>query len=206
MEKLKAEIELLRDAEKQETLKTAETQAENIIKEAKEKAEEIRRRKIKQLEESLNEQMESKLQAAKLIANRMVLKARSELFDKAIELSKQQLQNLSEEPRYKEALKELIIEASSKLKGKELEILVNSKDANYLMSNVKILEAKASEVKKSPVRLSLSQDSISCLGGAIVKTKDGKQIYNNTLDARLSRVKKEKALEITNLLFEGTEP
>ena len=35
----------------------------------------------------------------------------------------------------------------------------------------------------------LSSDTIDCLGGVEVRTKDGSMTYNNTIDSRIERMK-----------------
>lgn len=205
MQELKSQIEILRDAEIEEILKAAKTQAEDIIKEAKNQAQRIKQQKMKQLTESLQEEEDVKLQTMRLTSKGEVLKVKSELLDEAIAYSRQILQDLNKKPRYKDALRALITEAAVKLKGNELEILVNANDAVYVKDTIKKLEKIVSEAKKAKVRLFVMEESLDCLGGTIVRTKDGAQIFSNTLDARLSKVRIEMAGRIANLLFEGAE-
>ncbi|MFQ5572927.1 MAG: V-type ATP synthase subunit E [Nitrosopumilaceae archaeon] len=96
------------------------------------------------------------------------------VFDKAIE--KIEATNRNED--YSKLITTLLNEATEALGTTEVMIYTNSKDQEV----VKQLLSKYSGAE-------LSSDTIDCLGGVEVKSKDGSMTFNNTIDARIDRMK-----------------
>jgi vacuolar-type H+-ATPase subunit E/Vma4 len=92
-----------------------------------------------------------------------------------------------------------------KLNGTEFEILTNLRDKRFIAKNLKELENEIMMLKGKPVKLRASEETLSTLGGAVVRTKDKRQIFNNTLEARMTEVKQEAGSKILDILFEGAE-
>jgi vacuolar-type H+-ATPase subunit E/Vma4 len=44
---------------------------------------------------------------------------------------------------------------------------------------------------------------LQSVGGVVVKSSSGGQIFNNTLEARLAKAKREADFKISEILFEG---
>jgi V/A-type H+-transporting ATPase subunit E len=97
-----------------------------------------------------------------------------EVFDKAIEKIK--ATNRNED--YSKLITTLLNEATEALGTTEVMVYTNSKDQEV----VKKLLSKYSGSE-------LSSDTIDCLGGVEIKSKDGSMSFNNTIDARIERMK-----------------
>ena len=97
-----------------------------------------------------------------------------EVFDKAIEKIK--ATNRNED--YSKLITTLLNEATEALDTTEVMVYTNSKDQEV----VKKLLSKYSGSE-------LSSDTIDCLGGVEIKSKDGSMSFNNTIDARIERMK-----------------
>ena len=96
------------------------------------------------------------------------------VIDKAIE----KLRGLVRNKDYTKLMTQLIDEAIKSLGTTDVVITTNSKDKDLVKSILKKFDGAT-----------LSSDTIECLGGIIVKSKDGSMNFDNTIDARLERLK-----------------
>ena len=96
------------------------------------------------------------------------------VFDKAIE----KIEATSRNENYSKLITTLLDESTEALGTTEVTVYTNSKDQDV----VKPLLSKYSGSE-------LSSETIDCLGGVEVKSKDGSMTFTNTIDARLERMK-----------------
>ncbi len=96
------------------------------------------------------------------------------VFDKAIE----KIEATSRNENYSKLITTLLDESTEALGTTEVTVYTNSKDQDV----VKPLLSKYSGSE-------LSSETIDCLGGVEVKSKDGSMSFNNTIDSRLERMK-----------------
>ena len=101
-------------------------------------------------------------------------KAVDNVFTKAIE----QISNTNHNDDYSKLIMTLLDESTKILGTTKVVIYTNSKDKNVVQS----LLSKYPGAELSP-------ESITCLGGITVKSKDGAMKFDNTLDARIQRMK-----------------
>jgi len=101
-------------------------------------------------------------------------KAVDDVFTKAIE----QISNTNRNDDYSKLMTTLLDEATAILGTTKVVISTNSKDKNIVQS----LLSKYSGAELSP-------ESITCMGGITVKSKDGGMKFDNTIDARIQRMK-----------------
>jgi len=95
------------------------------------------------------------------------------VIDKAIEKLRESLQK-----GYTNLMTQLINEAITSLGTKDVVITTNARDSSLVKSILKKFKGAT-----------LSSDTIECLGGIFVKSKDGSMNFDNTIDARLERLK-----------------
>lgn len=98
----------------------------------------------------------------------------SKVFSDAID----QIKNASRDETYSKMISKLIEESTNVLDTTNVTVFTNSKDKEVVKSVI----AKFSGAE-------LSNDAIECLGGIRVKSKDGSMTFDNTIDARLERMK-----------------
>jgi len=96
------------------------------------------------------------------------------VFEKAIE----KISSSTNNENYSKLIESLIEESTNALGTSDVIIFTNSKDKEVVQG----LLSKFSGAE-------LSSDSIDCLGGVEVKSKDGSMTFNNTIDARIERMK-----------------
>ena len=96
------------------------------------------------------------------------------VFSKALD----EIANTDRSGDYSNLIKTLLDEATQILGTSEIIVFTNNKDKDVVQSMLS--QFTGSE---------LSSDTIECLGGIIVKSKDGAMSFDNTLDARIERLK-----------------
>ena len=179
-------------------------EAQNIIKEAEEKAQEERERTGKQREAKLQEEKrkmleEAEEEAARIVAQasikarRQLSSAKSDVITKIIGKIKQELFEFSSDENY---FLNLIKEAIDGLGADKSRIYVSPKDVSMVrkfLERDKELASKIMEVKED-----------NFLGGVIAEDIDGKLRIDNTYETRLEMLLPKLLPEISKELFEAT--
>ncbi len=98
--------------------------------------------------------------------------------DKVFSKALDQIANTDRSGDYSKLIKTLLDESTKILGTTEVTVFTNAKDKNVVKSAL----SKFSGAK-------LSSDKIDCLGGIIIKSKDGAMTFDNTIDARVERLK-----------------
>jgi len=167
-----AETELLSSIknsleESQQTLTNSQTtldeEYDRIISEGKKEAEKLEKQMIG------SSDLESRNKQLVIVADSI-----EQIFDKAIE----KIKNVERNGDYSKLINTLIDDATKVLGISDVVVYTNSKDKGI----VKKALSKFSGAK-------LSSETIDCLGGVQVRSKDGTMIFTNTIDARLERMK-----------------
>ena len=104
----------------------------------------------------------------------LVEQAVDKVFLKALE----HISNIKKNNDYVDLIRTLIKESTQILDTSEVVIFTNAKDRDTV-------ESLLSEFPQAV----LSPDTFDCIGGIQVKSKDGTMVFNNTLDARIQRMK-----------------
>ncbi len=111
------------------------------------------------------------------VRNKQLL-ALEEAIDKVFTKALDQIANTDRSGDYSNLIKTLLDESTKILGTTKVIVSTNSKDKDLVQSLLsKYLGAE------------LSSQTINCLGGVIVKSKDGAMKFDNTLDARIQRLK-----------------
>lgn len=98
----------------------------------------------------------------------------NKVFSKAID----QISNADRTGDYSNFIKTLIDNAIQVLGTSEISIMTNTKDKDVVQSTISQFSGAE-----------LSSDTIECLGGIKAKSKDGTMTFDNTIDARIERLK-----------------
>jgi len=101
-----------------------------------------------------------------------------EAVDKVFTKALDQIANADRSGDYSNLIKTLIEEATQILGTSEISISTNAKDKDVVQSTLSQFPGTE-----------LSSETIDCLGGIKVKSKDGTMTFDNTLDARIERLK-----------------
>jgi len=98
--------------------------------------------------------------------------------DKVFSKALDQIANTDRSGDYLNLIKTLLDEATKILGTTEVTVFTNAKDKDVVQSTL----SKFSGAE-------LSSDTIDCLGGIKIKSKDGTMTFDNTIDARIERFK-----------------
>ena len=101
-----------------------------------------------------------------------------EAVDKVFSKALDQIANVDRSGDYSNLIKTLLDESTKILGTTEVTVFTNAKDKDVVQSAL----SKFSGAE-------LSSDTIDCLGGVKVKSKDGAMTFDNTIDARIERLK-----------------
>lgn len=106
------------------------------------------------------------------------LMALEEAVDRVFTSALEQIANADRSGDYSNLIKTLIEEATQILGTSEITIFTNAKDKDVVQSIISQFSGAE-----------LSSETIECLGGIKVKSKDGTMTFDNTIDARIERLK-----------------
>jgi len=196
-------------------LEEAKKTAEHIIQEAQKSAEEklekqrqLGVQKANELAQVLLKKAESEAELDKLNsmangkieANWVILSKKETWIDNVLNEAKNELKILTQSKKYLPILEKLITEAGIILGGKELEVSMNKQDST-LPVKLDNIAKEISEKTGFKTKLRLSKEKLKVIGGAIVRTANGKVIMDNTFDDILVRREKDLRFEIAKILF-----
>lgn len=115
---------------------------------------------------------------ADIEARNKQLMALEESVDKVFSKALEQIANADRSGDYSNLIKTLLTESTQVLGTSEITVLTNTKDKDVVQSVLS--QFPGSE---------LSSETIDCLGGIIAKSKDGAMTFDNTINARIDRLK-----------------
>ncbi len=171
-----------------ETLQAAKQQAEQnyqaIVNQAKTRAEAEKRKIASLTDVDIRNQM---------------LQTKEKLVDAAFEKATQKLKDHTKTDQYNKQLLRMIEQAASKLREKNLNLIVNAQDREWLLKGS--LEKLGQTLK---VNFVLSEQTIEVIGGCKIQTTDSKIQYDSTIDNRLEQLKPTLRAQVAKILF-GSE-
>jgi V/A-type H+-transporting ATPase subunit E len=98
--------------------------------------------------------------------------------DKVLEKAKAKIVNMERNSEYSNLITKLLTEATSALNTSDVIVYTNSKDKDVVQSAISNISGAE-----------LSNDSIDCMGGVKVTSKDGSMSFDNTIDAKIELLK-----------------
>ena len=193
----------------------AQESAEHIIQEAQKSVEDTlekqRQRgvnKANEVAQSIFKKAENEAEViklsitadAKIKANWTMLSKKECCIVAVIDEVKNKLRILTQTKEYISILEKLITEAGIILGGKQLEVLLNERDSTLPLKLDKLAK-EIGEKTGFETKLRLSEEKAKVIGGAMVRTINGKVIMDNTFDDILKRREKDLRFKITKILF-----
>ncbi|MHA7733365.1 V-type ATP synthase subunit E [Nitrosopumilus sp. S6] len=116
--------------------------------------------------------------SADIEARNKQLIALEDAVDKVFSKALEQIANADRSGDYSNLIKTMIEEATQILGTSEITVATNAKDKDVVQSTLSQFSGAE-----------MSSDTIDCLGGVVVKSKDGAMTFDNTIDARIERLK-----------------
>ena len=113
-----------------------------------------------------------------LEARNKQLRFLEEAVDKVFSTALDRIAKTDRSGDYSNLIKTLLNEATQILGTSEIVVLTSANDKDVVQSELSNLPGSE-----------LSNDTIDCLGGIVAKSKDGAMTFDNTIDARIERLK-----------------
>ena len=173
-----------------EIMERSKSEADELIREAKEKDQPIRRRLLEDATQTVAIQRNKMLSTAREKSRMEIIKAKNEVFEKIFEEAVQKMGSVRDRPQYREILKALLGEALRDLGSDDVVLHIDKKD-EVLMKDI------LTELKLSNEIVT----DLPCAGGLNVYSHDERFIVFNTLESRLKRAKEIYRPEIFSIVF-----
>lgn len=195
----------------------AEAEVNKITSEAQTKAEEIRK------EAELNANSESQdiinhgtqeakrekqriIAGARLKAKRKKMSMQEHLMQESFEIATNYLQDLFSKGedggyKYDTIITSFIKEAAEIMGDHSLQLFFNQRDKKKFQPLLSQISENVSQALGKKVTLSISDKTITALGGVSVRSEDGMVGVDNTIEARMSRFNEGLKAEVTKILF-----
>lgn len=201
---------ILSDAKKEadETIERSRKTAQGILdeklQEARKKAEEESGSLIKAAEDQARSIIESSIANSRIRMNWMILSEKEKIIDRVFNDVKKKLREFTRTNEYDKILGSLIEEGAIAAGGGELQVHLNSYD---YQRNLALDQLSNNVEKATGVRTMLRKatDPANTIGGALIKSKDGKVAVDNTLEALIESRRKDLEPKISALLFTKTD-
>ena len=183
-------------------LAEAEKENQSILSEGKAQAAAEKEKILENAQKTAQMRYQQIISEAKMNSRRMELEAREEVIEEAFAKAEEKLKEIasSDATEYKASLEKVITEAGVEIGGGDLIVLVKESDAAKIKGSLTSIEKSISDKTSTPTKLEMGE-SITTIGGAIVKTKNGEIEVNNTIEARMLRFKKSLRSEVAGILF-----
>lgn len=190
LEDLIHSVEVIAQERSQEILERAHRESEEIIKEAKLKEDEIKRRRIETAKRDAEIERIKLLSAAKEENKMRIIRIKDELLQKTFQGALSRLESLRETPRYEAILRVLMKEALEEFEGKEATLHVDVRDLPLCRKILGELHRNSEIVA-----------DLKCAGGLNATLADGSFTVFNTFESRLVKVRDLMRSEIFLTLF-----
>jgi len=187
------------EKEAESILDKAERTASGIIDRAEKKKDRIAEEILKEAEENGENEYRRLLSSIKIELKRERLRVREEVIEHIMERVKGSLKSIREQDRYMDILKGMIMAGIRALGGSSFIISVDGRDLKLTRNKViSAVKQKVKQEKGDDCQLEVEQLSRPSLGGARIRSAEGKVAYDNTFEARIHRLND----EIRNVIFE----
>jgi len=169
--------------------KKARRQAEKTVEQAREEAEKERQRILDEAD-SQAEAEEEKLRAGISQEKRFLRqKVLQELLEHVRERCMERLAALRKQEDYRDILLYLATEALAQMEGKQFVLVLPPEDQEELGDELaRALPDRAAEELDRNVDVTLSRETVDACGGLKLMRQDGKEICDETFEARMKRL------------------
>jgi len=207
VDKIISHIESEAEKEISETLLKARAEADTITKAAQEKAKRETERALSNGKRLASLEGQKIIAEARINVRRTKMDSQEEAIVASFEAAQKALEELAEKGKrdnlnYKDIMFNLIISASEVVAGNKLELVFNQRDRKIF--NKEMLKEASESVKKRTGReisLSLTGDTIQCLGGVVVRDLEKQVEVDNTLETKLNQLKENLRVDVAKILF-----
>ena len=207
VDKMISHIEAEAEKEISETLLKAREEADAITKAAQEKAKRETERVLSDGKRVASIEGQKIIAEARINVRRKRMDSQEEAIVASFDAAKKALEELVEKGKrdnltYKDIMFNLIVSASEIVAGNKLELVFNQRDSKTFSKEM-LREARESVKKRTgrEISLSLTDDTIQCLGGVVVRDLEKQVEVHNTLETKLNQLKENLRVDVAKILF-----
>ena len=207
VDKIISHIKANVDKEVSEVLQKARAEAESIKKAAQQKAEAEAQKVLSQGKRIAVLEGQRIIAEKKLEVRRRKMDAQEEAIAASFEEATKFLGELAEKGQqdnivYKDILFSLVASACEIVAGGKVELVLNKRDSGrFDQKMVGELNSFVRDKTGRDIALSLANTAIPCLGGVIVRDLEKQVEVDNTLEAKLGRLRESIRVDVAKLLF-----
>jgi vacuolar-type H+-ATPase subunit E/Vma4 len=194
--------EILANAEEKakEILNQANQIANDISDDAKMRAERLSKGIIEQAKKEADLELRREIAKAKLTARSDTLKKKEEIINDVFDQAQKKLIGFISSPEYVTTLNNLITEAATGLSGGDLKIKIQTGHGKHI--DISRIQQRVTQQTGTTTTLSVAEEDLRSIGGAIVTNTNETILIDNTFEARLRRMREEIRTKIAKILFE----
>ena len=189
-----SEISRISDDKIKEIEEEAGSKIDKILKEAEDKTKYDKDRIIEKGKRAAEQEMQRILANARIRARREMADIKKSLIEETLKKARGSLKNFADTNEYTDLLINLVKKSVEITAEEEMELVFNTKDREEMI--LKGIEGKLGDKK-----ITISSDTIDCIGGVIVRSKN--VIIDNTFESRSERFSNEIRTIVAKILFEG---
>lgn len=207
VDKIISHIGARTEEEISEILKKAQAEADSIREVAYKKAEAEAERILSHGKRAATLEGQRIIAETKIDVRRKKMDAQEEAIAASFEEATKVLEELVEKGKqdtliYKDIVFNLVASACEIVAGSKVELAFNQRDSKAF-SNKAMVELQAFVKKRTgrDIALTLADEAIQCLGGVVVRDLEKQVEVDNTLEAKLNRLKETIRVDVAKLLF-----
>lgn len=182
--------QILEDARRQAAplKRRAEQEAERIIEGAKEDAQKSKKKLIQDAEREADSVVKRIQARTELDIENIKRRGRENILDEVMGMARSRLAEFASSDDYPRSLKELAKAAISSMNGRYFEIVLREVDRHHGAEITDGIESELKAESDKDVELAIADGSVDSMGGLAVRRGDGKQMCDETYEARLERL------------------
>ena len=208
VDKIISHIETEAEKEISEKLLKAQEEADTIRKAAQEKAKRETEKVLSNGKRAASLEGQKIIAEARINVRRTRMDSQEEAIVASFNAAQKALEELAEKGKrdnlnYKDIMFKLIVSASEIVAGNKLELVFNKRDSKTFNKET-LKEARESIKEKTgrEISLSLTGETIQCLGGVVVRDLGNQVEVDNTLETKLNQLKDNLRVDVAKILFE----
>jgi len=207
VDRIISHIEAVAGKEISELLLKARDEADRIKRAAQEKADRETESILSDGKRAASLEGQRIIAETKIDVRRKRMGAQEEAIAASFEGAKKALEELAEDGRrdnfvYQDIMFNLIASASEIVAGNKLELVFNQRDSRTF--NKHLLGELTAFVRKRTGRdisLAITDETIQCLGGVVVKDVERQVEVDHTLETKLDRLRESVRVDVAKILF-----
>lgn len=190
--------EVLADVQKEAEalVQTARSDAKEALKAAKQQADKNYQATLNQAVSRVEAEKRRIASVTEVEMRNWLLQAKEELVDAAFEKTLAKLKDFAETEEYHRYLLKLIREVAKEVGQQSLIIQVNARDKAWLTQ-----EELSRLSEKLGCELTLQDEVGDFIGGFKTQTRDGKIMFDSTLDNKFDELKPQLRVELAKIMF-----